>query len=230
MEELIQTLKPDQLVYAGAIGLFLGLLFFLFFLYHRLLWLMEFVSSKSRPSPEILKSLRNLILIALWTSVFGMLLFLGFFLRTYQVFTDEVPVAELVVEPLGSEKGGLVTLVEFSRHSIKQYEVKGDQWMVEGDIVKWDNWLYLFGLQNRYRLTRLSGRYVRTADEANQKRTIHALVKDEEHPLWRYLYEYGQWFPLVDTVYGNAVFQSLGAKKQFQIYIGTSGLIAREKK
>jgi hypothetical protein len=159
-----------------------------------------------------------------------MLLFAGFFLGTYHVFTYEIPVAELVVEPLGSEKGGVVTLVEFSRHSIKQYKVKGDQWMIEGDILKWDNWLHLLGLENRYRLTRLSGRYVRTAEEMNQTRTIHALVKDEEHPLWRYLYEYGQWFPFVDTVYGNAVFQSLGAKKQFQICIGTSGLVAREKK
>ena len=230
MEDFIQTLKPDQLVYAGAIGLFLALCFLLFFLYHRVRWFIEFISVRPRPSPELFKSLRNLILIALWTSVFGMLLFLGFFLRTYYVFTYEVPVAELVVEPLGSEKGGLVTLVDFSRHSIKQYEVKGDQWMIEGDIVKWDNWLYLFGLENRYRLTRLSGRYVRTAEEANQKRTIHALVKDEDHPLWRYLYEYGQRFPLVDTVYGNAVFQSLLAKRQFQIYVGTSGLIVREKK
>ena len=230
MQDFIQTLKPDQLVYAGAIGLFLALCFLLFFLYHRVRWFIEFISVRPRPSPELFKSLRNLILIALWTSVFGMLLFLGFFLRTYYVFTYEVPVAELVVEPLGSEKGGLVTLVDFSRHSIKQYEVKGDQWMIEGDIVKWDNWLYLFGLENRYRLTRLSGRYVRTAEEANQKRTIHALVKDEDHPLWRYLYEYGQRFPLVDTVYGNAVFQSLLAKRQFQIYVGTSGLIVREKK
>ena len=59
MEDLIQTLKPDQLVYAGAVGLFLGLLAVLFFLYHRIRWAIEFVSSKSRPSPEILKSLRN---------------------------------------------------------------------------------------------------------------------------------------------------------------------------
>jgi len=230
MENLIQTLKPDQLVYAGAIGLFLGLLFLLIFLYHRISWLIKSVSSRTRTSPELFRSLRNLILITLWTSLFGTVLFLGFFLRTYQVFTYETPVAELVVEPLGSEKGGLVTLVEFSRQSIKQYVVKGDQWMMEGDIVKWDNWLHLFGLGNRYRLTRLSGRYIRAAEEANQSRTVHALVKDEEHPLWRYLYEYGHLFPLVDTVYGNAVFQSLGARKQFQIYVGASGLIAREKR
>jgi hypothetical protein len=230
MESLIQTIKPDHLVDAGAIGLFLGFFFLLVFLFHRMRWLVQFISSRTRPSPGLFKSLRNLILIALWTSAFGTLLFLGFFLRTYYVFTNEVPVAELVVEPLGSGKGGLVTLVEFPRYSIKQYEVKGDQWMIEGDIVKWDNWLHLFGLRNRYRLTRLCGRYVRTAEEANQCRTIHALVKDEEHPLWNYLYKYGQWFPFVDTVYGNAVYQSLGAKKQFQIYVGASGLIAREKK
>ncbi len=179
---------------------------------------------------ELFRSLRNLVLIALWTAIFGTVLFFGFFLRTYHVFTYESPVAELVVEPFGPEEGSLVTLVEFPRQSIKQYVVRGDQWVLEGDIVKWDNWLYLYGLKNRYRLTRLSGRYLSTAQEAQRRRTIHALVRDEEHPLWRYLYEYGQWFPLVDTVYGNAVFQSLGVKKQFQISIGTSGLIAREKR
>ena len=230
MEDLIQTLKPDQLVLAGAIGLFLGLLSCLFFLYHRIRWFVTFIARKPRPSPGLFKSLRNLILIAFWTSLCGTALFLGFFLRSYQVFTDEAPVAELVVEPGGTDRGGRVTLVDFSRHTIRQYDVKGDQWMIEGDIVKWDNWLYLLGLKNRYRLTRLSGRYMRTAEEVHQQRSIYALVKEEEHPLWRYLYEYGQWFPLVDTVYGNAVFQSLGAKKQYKIYIGTSGFIAREKK
>jgi hypothetical protein len=230
MEDFIQTLKPDQLVYAGAVGLFLGLLLLLFFLYHRVRWLIEFISVRPRPSPELFRSLRNLILIGLWASVFGMLLFFGFFLRTYHVFTYEVPVAELVVEPLGSEKGGLVTLVDFSRHTIKQYQVKGDQWMIEGDILKWDNWLHLLGLENRYRLTRLSGRYVKTEEEENQKRTIYALVRDEDHPLWKHLYEFGQWLPFVDTVYGNGVFQSLSAKRQFQIYVGMSGLITREKK
>ena len=229
MESLIQTIKPDQLVYAGAIGLLLGLFFFLIFSYHRIRWLLELISNKGAASPGVVRSLRNLILIALWSSAFGALLFLGFFLRTYHVFTYEVPIAELVVEPLGSEKGGLVTLVEFSRHSIKQYKVKGDQWTIEGDILKWDHWLYLLGLNNRYRLTRLGGRYVRSVEETSQERSIHALVEDEENPFWRYLYEYGQWFPFVDTVYGNAVFQSLRARKQFQICIGTSGFIAREK-
>jgi hypothetical protein len=230
MENLIHAFKSDYIIYAGGIGLFLGCVFLLVFLYRRIQWLIRVIARKRTVSPGLLRSLRNLILIALWTCGFAMLLFMGFFLRTYQVFTYERPVAEVVVEPLASEKAGRITLVVFSPPSMRQFVVQGDQWMLEADIVKWDNWLYLLGLENRYRLTRLRGRYVKTAEEISQKQTVYALVKDEEHPFWKYLYDYGAWFPLVNTVYGNAVFQSLGNTRQYQIYIGTTGLLAREKR
>jgi hypothetical protein len=230
MENLIHAFNLDYIIYAGGIGLSLGCLFLLVFLYRRIQWLIRVIARKKTVSPGVLRSLRNLVLIALWTCGFGTLLFMGFFLRTYHAFTYEKPVAEVVVEPMGSEKAGRITLVVFSPPSMRQFVVQGDQWMIEADIVKWDNWLYLLGLENRYRLTRLRGRYIRKADEISQKQTVYSLVKDEEHPLWTYLYDYGQWFPLVNTVYGNAVFQSLASTKQYQIYIGTTGLLTREKR
>jgi hypothetical protein len=230
MENLIHAFKLDYIIYGGGIGLSLGCLFLLVFLYRRIQWLLRVAAKKKTVSPGLLRSLRNLVLVALWTCGFGMLLFMGFFLRTYHVFTYEKPVAEVVVEPLGGAKAGRITLVVFSPPSMRQFVVQGDQWMIEADIVKWDNWLCLLGLENRYRLTRLRGRYIRKADEISQKQTVYSLVKDEEHPLWKYLYDYGQWFPLVNTVYGNAVFQSLGSTKQYQIYVGTTGLLAREKR
>jgi hypothetical protein len=230
MENLIHAFKPDYIIYAGVIGLFLGCLFSLVFLYRRILWLIRMIARKTTASPGLFKSLRNLILIALWTCGFGMLLFMGFFIRTYYAFSYEKPIAEVVVEPLGSEKAGRITLVVFSPPKLKRFVVHGDQWVIEADIVKWDNWLYLLGLKNRYRLTRLRGRYIKTTEEISQKQTVFALVKDEEHPLWKYLYDYGAWFPLVNTVYGSAVFQSMGNTKQYQIYIGTTGLLTREKR
>jgi hypothetical protein len=230
MGNLIRLLNPDYIIYAGAIGLFLGWFFLMVFLYRRIRWLIRVIGRKTTASPGLLRSLRNFILIGLWTCGFGMALFMGFFFRTYHVFTYEKPVAEVVVEPLGTEKAGRITLVVFSPPSMRQFVVQGDQWMIEADIVKWDNWLYLLGLENRYRLTRLRGRYTKTAEEISQKQTVYALVEDEENPLWKYLYDYGAWFPLVNTVYGNAVFQSLEKTKQYQIYIGTTGLLAREKR
>ncbi len=230
MENLLHAIKPDYLIYAGVIGLFLGCVFLLIYLYRRIRWLMRVIARKTTDSPGALRSLRNLILIALWGSGFGMLLFMGFFLGTYHVFTYEKPVAEVVVEPVSGERAGRLTVVVFSPAMMRQYVVYGDQWTIEADIVKWDNWLYLLGLENRYRITRLRGRYIKAEEETSQKQSVYSLVKDETHPLWKYLYDYGEWFPLVNTVYGNAVFQSLANAKQYQIFIGTTGLLAREKR
>jgi hypothetical protein len=79
MQELTRFIDPTYLVYAGVAGVFLGLLFLLLYLYHRIRWLLRLVSRKKTASPGLVSSLGRLIMILLWTSVFGMCLFFGFF-------------------------------------------------------------------------------------------------------------------------------------------------------
>jgi hypothetical protein len=232
MQIPIPQINPDYLMYGGVVGILLGLLFLLYFLYRRIRWMLLSLSKKKSTSPKVLASLRNLILIIIWTSVFGMLLFLGFFLRAYQAFTHEEPVAEVIAQPLGADKTSEVTIVQFfpdTEPIARQFLIRGDQWMLEGDILKWENWLNFLGLHTRYRLTRLRGRYLGTEEEINRFQTIYSLVEQENHPLWRYLYQYGHQLPFVSTVYGNAVFQASGKNRQYLIYVGTSGFIARLK-
>ncbi len=83
---LIQ-LNPDFLIYTGVIGLFAGILIFIFFLYRRIRWLIRLFSKKKAGPPKLMSDLRNMILIRLWTAVFGMALFMGFFFQAYYAFT-----------------------------------------------------------------------------------------------------------------------------------------------
>ena len=232
MELLFAELNPDWLLYGGAFGIFLGLLFFLFYIYRRIRWFFRLLSRRQTVSPGILTSLRNLLLIMFWTAFFGMALFLGFFLRSYHAFNEEKPVAEIVTHPSTLNKESRVTLTQFVHPddpTSRDFFLRGDQWMLEGDIIKWDPWLNFLGLHTRYRLTRLRGRYMKTNDEVNAKKTIYSLVSQEENPLWQYLYKYGHRLPFVSTVYGNAAFQTSGEERRFFIYIGTSGFIVRER-
>lgn len=230
MENVFINIDPDWLLYGGSIGIFLGLLFFLFFLYRRIRWIFHFLSRKQTVSPGVLSSLRNLFLIMFWTAFFGMSLFLGFFLRSYHAFNYEKPVAEIVIHDSAEDKVSRVTLIQFflpDDLSSRDFFLRGDQWMIEGDIVKWDPWLNFLGLHTRYRLTRLRGRYVNTDEEVNAEKTIYSLVSQEQNPLWQYLYEYGDRLPFVSTVYGNAAFQASGEGSRYLIYVGTSGFIIR---
>ena len=190
--------KADFVILAGAAGFLLGLM---------------------------------LLLIFLWTSVFGMLLFAGFFFRAYRAFTLEEPVAEIIIEH--REKGGLssITIIQDEqggKPKARRFDIAGDQWVLEGDILKWRSWLNFLGLHTRYRLTRLRSRYLQTSDEMTRPSTVHPLVENENNPLWKYLYKYGPRLPMVSTVYGNAVFQLSGEDGIFRVYVGTSGFIARK--
>ena len=228
----LTSFDPDTIVYAGAVGVLLGLCFLILFFYRRIRRLVRVLSGKKSVSPGFVAGLRNLVLVVVWTSVFGMLLFLGAFLRSYYAFNYEEPVAEIVTEPSDLPRTALVRLVEFKSprgRSPRSFTVKGDQWMIEGDILKWESWLNFLGLHTRYRLTRLRGRYLSTEAEIKEKQTIFSLVESEAHPLWRYLYLYGQRLPFVSTVYGNAVFQTSAKGKRYLVYVRPSGFTVREK-
>ncbi|MFH1349905.1 MAG: hypothetical protein ABII26_03120 [Pseudomonadota bacterium] len=228
----ISGLNPEYIVYAGVTGICFGILLLLLFLYRRMLWIVRTLSGWKLPAPGLLSSLGKLILITLWTSCFGLLLFLGFFLRSYHVFTYEKPVAEIRVQMFDVPQKGPIALIHLSSPHIQSPRlliIKGDQWMVEGDILKWENWLTFLGLETRYRLTRIRGRYLSIDAETKKQHTIHSLVPSERDPLWRSLYRYGQQVPFINTVYGSAVFQDLGEDKTYLIFVGTSGFMAREK-
>ena len=219
------------MLYIGAIGVLIGILLLLYYLVRRINWFIRAFSGKKAARPKLLASLRNLITLFLWIAVFGMIMFFGFFLRAYYAFTLEEPVAEVMVQPVGEDETSRVTLIQYvpaDSQITRQFLIKGDQWVLEGDILKWDDWLNFMGLHTRYRLTRIRGRYLRTADEMKEQPTIYSLVENENHPLWRYLYDYGPELPMVSTVYGNAVFQTSGKEKRFKIFVGISGFVVRE--
>ncbi len=231
MPDFLRNIEPDFLVYAGALGVAVGLMCLILFLYRRARWLTGLLTRRKAATPSILASLRNLLTIMLWTSLFGMVLFVGAFLRAYHVFTYEDPVAEIRND--STDRAGIsqITLVPLlspsDRGEPQRFLIRGDQWMIEGDILKWDDWLGFLGLRTRYRLTRLRGRYLNTQDEFREPKTIYSLVEDEDHPLWRYLYQYGGELPFVSTVYGNAAFQTARDGEHYLLYVGSSGFIVR---
>jgi hypothetical protein len=221
----------DFVILAGAAGILVGLVLLLVFLWRRILFVARKLGRKPASVPKLLESLRNLLLIFLWTSVCGMLLFAGFFFRAYRAFTWEEPVAKIIIEHPDKGVASSITIIQDEQKGeprIRRFDVAGDQWVLEGDILKWRSWLNFLGLHTRYRLTRLRSRYLLTSDEMTKPSTIHPLVEDEDNPLWKYLYKYGPRVPMVSTVYGNAVFQSSGEDVIFRVYVGTSGFIARK--
>lgn len=144
----------------------------------------------------------------------------------YQRLTWEAPVAEVhVLQPLA--KGWLVTLTEPDSNlgaTSKEYLLEGDQWRLEANVIKWDSWANVLGLDTQYRLERLSGRYQNAADSRNNRGSAYDLSQDEPQLLDKIP---SKWRPWVDSQYGNGVYMPLRAGARYTVSITQSGLIAR---
>lgn len=147
---------------------------------------------------------------------------LGLNVYGYQRLTWEAPVAEIhVIQPLA--QGWLVTLKE-PNQAAQEYLIEGDQWRLEADVIKWDSWANVLGLDTQYRLERLGGRYKRATDSRRHAGSAYDLTQDDPQLLERIP---SQWRPWVDTHYGSGVYMPLEAGARYSVSITQSGLIAR---
>ena len=153
-------------------------------------------------------------------------------LQTYLGLTGEIKVAHIRATTIANVAHEMsVELILYDDHSHQTtdntYLVHGDEWMVQGDILKLSSWLNVIGLHSGYKLTRLEGRYDDIKLENTAPRTAIELNGGDDN-FFKTAYTQKSWFsPFVDAAYGNAVFQATGT---FDIFASQDALIARPTK
>ncbi|NIR52867.1 hypothetical protein GWO43_30080, partial [candidate division KSB1 bacterium] len=167
----------------------------------------------------------------LWISVSAAVLFLAAFIQSYDRFTHKELVAEVHCMALEEGDGTASMYLELTpfsdgeRQKTLKFLLNGDQWALEGDILKWDDFMNFLGIHTMYKLTRIRGRYINYQDEISRKPSVYSLIEKEERPEWRWLYKYGHKLRFVDAVYGNTVFTYPSETNVYEVYVTTSGFI-----
>jgi hypothetical protein len=85
----------------------------------------------------------------------------------------------------------------------------------------------VLGLDARYRLERVSGRYTDIAQERIDPRTVYALCEPGPFDLWTLARDYPGWLPFVDAVYGSATYLPMADGATYEVTLTQSGLVAR---
>ena len=221
------------LIYSALGLLILALILLMVFIFKRSRRIILRLRRRRVDSVGIIASTLRLLFILLLITVSLTMLFLGAFIQSYTAFTRRELAATVRCTPVrGTEDVMILNLATIKSPEtafIRRYRLRGQQWSIEGNILKWDDWLNFIGLHTMYKLTRVRGRYLRTKDEMNKPATVYSLVTDEEDPRWRWLYEYGARLPFVESVYGNTVFTFPSETKTFGIYVTTSGFMIAEE-
>lgn len=148
-------------------------------------------------------------------------IFLSLFLQTFSRYTHEERIGKVYAEKTDGE----IKIYFFDEKKDRDYffNLAGDQWMVEGYILRWSLLVRWLGAGSYYRITRFRGR----CETPEEKVASEYQIYPEETP-WKFLLKYGERIPFVDAAYGIGAFQ-YPAQDTFFIYINDTGFILRTR-
>lgn len=158
------------------------------------------------------------------------LIYLAILLQAYFGLTSRVLVARIHASPVANQQHQMsVDLTLFDKHGNKTseqtYAICGDEWELQGDIVKFADWTAILGFHTGYKLTRLEGRY----DDPNLERTSQHCLQElngGDDGFFKTLQNQGGWLhPVVESSYGNAVILPADGNT-YSIYVSQTGLFA----
>jgi NADH:ubiquinone oxidoreductase subunit 5 (subunit L)/multisubunit Na+/H+ antiporter MnhA subunit len=155
------------------------------------------------------------------------------YLRAFHAFTKQQLVAFVQCRPTPIELADFelvfIPVVDGVQQQPYTFPLKGDQWTVEGDILKWENMVNFVGLHTMYRLNRVAGRYSDVKSAQSKQVTPYTLVAGQNNGFWRFLYNIGERLPLIESVYGNSVYSYPAYGYYYKIYVTTSGFSTEKK-
>lgn len=160
-----------------------------------------------------------------------LLLWTASLVQSYLSLTGEIKVAQVhasTIANVPNEMSVELTLYDQNGHvtTDNTYIVLGNEWMIQGDIVKFPGWMNILGFHSGYKLTRMQGRY----DDSNLERHAEHTVVDlngGDDNFFKTVHSQQNWFgPFVDASYGNAVFEP--ADGTYDVFVTQDALIARK--
>lgn len=152
-------------------------------------------------------------------------LLLGINLHTYQRLTYEQPVAELAFSRIAPQRYEVsITAVGAGTGS---YRLNGDEWQLDARVLKWKAPATLLGLDARYRLERLSGRYHDVNQQRERPQSVYGLPPEAGLDLWTLLGTLGKYVDWVDAYYGSAAYLPMADGARYEVVLTQSGLVAR---
>lgn len=198
------------------IGL-IGLILFITSIYFLIVSIIKVIKKK-----EAFKNLITsfiLFFILLLISTIFILLFTV--IQTFISFSYEEKIGEVFATKNNNEINIIFTDIKNNKKYV--FDINGDQWMIEGEILVFDKWLRWLGAESYYRITRFSGRF-----EKNNEEIIKYYEINPKSEFWEFILKNYEKLPFIDTAYGIGAFQY--PQGSFEIFINDTGFILRKVK
>ncbi|VUD47343.1 hypothetical protein TDB9533_01008 [Thalassocella blandensis] len=148
-------------------------------------------------------------------------------IQSYKRLLNDTPILTMSFELVG-EQHYKVKLSYVDDKEDEEYDLYGDQWVVDARILQLRGVFETFGAKPGYRLDRLAGRYYSLQDEHRKKRSVYELQPSQYgFDFWAWLRDYGVIVPFVQAEYGSATYLPMEHGAIFQVSLSARGLVAR---
>ena len=148
------------------------------------------------------------------------LILLTLFLMSFKNFTYEEKIGTVFAKKID----GNINVVFIDEHAQKEYEftLNGDQWVIEGYILRWNTALRFLGVHSYYTVTRFEGRFEKPTESAVKSYEIYP-----EGEMWQFFLKNADKIPFVDAAYGISAF-TYPEDVPYAVYINDTGFIIRK--
>jgi hypothetical protein len=146
--------------------------------------------------------------------------------QTYLGLTGEVKAAHVAATQIGNASHDLsvdLTLYDDkgNTETHQTYEVEGDMWVLQADIVELQHWVNVLGVHSGYKVTRLFGERLDGVSPTQHQ----ILLNGGDGTFFAEMRDRKWWTkPFVRSAYGNAVISAPG---DFDVYISQDAIKAR---
>ncbi|MBV1914996.1 MAG: hypothetical protein KUG72_06390 [Pseudomonadales bacterium] len=145
----------------------------------------------------------------------------------YSRLTDESLIAEIIFDKQSDQTYlAHLTTVEYCQ-TVEYFPIYGDQWRIDALFIKWKSLANLIGLDSRYRLDRLEGRYKNIIQQNRGPHHAHSLAIENALDIASLSEYLGDSNSLLDTQYGSSAYKAIEEDQIYQIYRSQSGLFVR---
>ena len=146
---------------------------------------------------------------------------IALFLYTFTRFSHEERIGYVYAEAHGDTM--LMNFVNEKKDENYVFQLIGEQWMIEGYILRWDKSLRWLGAGSFICITRFTGRDAVDSEQSS----IYQIAS--ETGFWRFMLKNCEKIPFVDAAYGTAAFQ-YPDKDMYHIFVNDTGFIIKKSK
>jgi hypothetical protein len=143
---------------------------------------------------------------------------------SYRNLAEEQSVARVFISLMDDDGHYDVTL-DMPGNETRHFMLMGDQWRLEGRVLRWRLPVAQIGITNLVRLERLSNRFA--VPEESNIHIDYSLPNKAFVDTWPILQKARFLLEWVDAEYGNGVFAPLTDGAAYGIYLGRSGMFLR---